>query len=252
MLAVCALAVAPAAWAANPRPDTVPALREWTGGKGQFKLGEDARVFAPKRFASEGRLLARDLKIDFARHATPGAGDVVLERGLRRAPHRGLLADDRAEGDRDGAEQSRRVLRRAHAPAAPRRRPHGSARPRARQAALPRARPDDRQRPPVLLARVADGADPRARGPQAQPAPPALLRQPGLPARERVAPRDRHEPALDEGRRRASCVRRRPPPPRDDRARARHARAPAGGARAAPRAAAHERGRADARPTSST
>src|SRR3712207_7419338 len=54
----------------------------------------------------------------------------------------------------------------------------------ARLAALPRARPDDRQRAQVLHGALDRVAHPRAGLSQDEPAPPAHQRQPGLPRSE--------------------------------------------------------------------
>ena len=77
---VVALAT-PAHAAENARPETVPAVRHWQGGKGEFRLRDDARVVGPKK---EARLLARDLGIDAAPKATARRGDVVLAKGRSR------------------------------------------------------------------------------------------------------------------------------------------------------------------------
>lgn len=58
----------------NERPEVVPALQEWTGGTGEFRLGPESRVVcADERLGSR---LAGELGIG---HATEGPGDVVLE-----------------------------------------------------------------------------------------------------------------------------------------------------------------------------
>src|SRR5687767_1801348 len=78
-----AAAPAPAEPAApNPRPDTVPALRQWSGATGRFTLKKTARVVATKPFqkvlAPDARLLAKDLKIKARPTKPPRPGDVVL------------------------------------------------------------------------------------------------------------------------------------------------------------------------------
>src|SRR5687768_13454024 len=80
---VAALAVAstPAAAAKNPRPETVPAVRAWSGVSGAFRLRDDARVVARKPLRREAKLLARDLKVGTGR--TPRRGDIVLKTGRR-------------------------------------------------------------------------------------------------------------------------------------------------------------------------
>jgi hexosaminidase len=77
--------LAPAATVAakNPRPDTVPALRAWTGATGEFKLRKNARVTAAAPFqsqlAAEVKLLARDLKVRAAPNRKPRRGDILLK-----------------------------------------------------------------------------------------------------------------------------------------------------------------------------
>jgi hexosaminidase len=81
LTAVAALP-APALAAKNPRPDTVPALRAWTGATGDFKLKKTARVVAAEPFQKiltpEVELLARDLKLRAAPTRKPRRGDIVL------------------------------------------------------------------------------------------------------------------------------------------------------------------------------
>jgi hexosaminidase len=81
---VAALAVAstPALAAKNPRPETVPAVRAWSGGSGAFKLRDGARVVAPKPLRREARLLARDLGIRAGRRPAR-RGDIVMKIGRR-------------------------------------------------------------------------------------------------------------------------------------------------------------------------
>jgi hexosaminidase len=94
LLAALAVAPTPALAAKNPRPDTVPALRQWSGGQGEFRLGSRARVVAAKRhrreLAPEARLLAADLRIRAAPNGNPRRGDIVLriDREIGRATGR--------------------------------------------------------------------------------------------------------------------------------------------------------------------
>ncbi|SFK10980.1 hexosaminidase [Streptosporangium canum] len=77
----------------NERPEVVPALQEWTGGTGEFRLGPESRVVcADERLGSR---LAGELGIG---HATEGPGDVVLEI---------IPSDGRAEGYRIEATPGR-------------------------------------------------------------------------------------------------------------------------------------------------
>ena len=89
VLAALAALLAPAAVAhavPNPRPFTVPAVREWSGGEGTFLLGRRARVVADRALRDEARTLARDLRLPYTARAgtRPRRGDIVLRRG--RAP----------------------------------------------------------------------------------------------------------------------------------------------------------------------
>ena len=63
----------------NPRPDTVPALRQWSGGVGELRLAKTARVVGEKPVAAEVRLLARDLRLKPRPGGAPRRGDVVLK-----------------------------------------------------------------------------------------------------------------------------------------------------------------------------
>ena len=85
-----------AAQAANPRPATVPALREWTGGAGTTTLRRGARVVVRRRrntLRPEARLLAQDLRALTRRRWRTGLrrrkrvrrGDVVLKLSSRDA-----------------------------------------------------------------------------------------------------------------------------------------------------------------------
>ena len=85
-LAIAAAGVAvvlPAgAEAANPRPATIPALREWSGGEGTFALRRGSRVVVPRAqrraLVPEARLLATDLRRLTARRVR-----VRVRRGRR-------------------------------------------------------------------------------------------------------------------------------------------------------------------------
>lgn len=81
----CAILNAPALHA-NPvvpqqLPDTVPSIREWSGGGTDFRLATDARVIADAELSETARLLATDLTAA-GKPATPGGaartGDIVL------------------------------------------------------------------------------------------------------------------------------------------------------------------------------
>lgn len=85
---ICLVATAaPWAQAANPKPETVPALQKWTGGKGYFKLGKNARVLVAKRWkreaAAEAAQLARDLGIRAVIARNPRRGDIVMKMGAK-------------------------------------------------------------------------------------------------------------------------------------------------------------------------
>ncbi|MFI6482405.1 family 20 glycosylhydrolase [Nonomuraea sp. NPDC050663] len=58
----------------NERPQVVPALQEWTGGTGEFRLSPDSRVICADPALGAG--LAAELGIG---HATEGEGDIVLD-----------------------------------------------------------------------------------------------------------------------------------------------------------------------------
>ena len=85
-------AAQPALAAKNPRPATVPAVREWNGGRGEFVLSDDARVVAAKPLRREARRLGRDLGVP-ARRGRARRGDVVLEldRDLNRVGTEGYV-----------------------------------------------------------------------------------------------------------------------------------------------------------------
>jgi hexosaminidase len=57
----------------HPRPFTIPALREWTGGHGTFALPKRPRIVAPRRLNRVARTLADDL-----RGSTAGRGEIHL------------------------------------------------------------------------------------------------------------------------------------------------------------------------------
>ena len=87
-LAVAA-ATAPPAIAANPRPATIPALREWSGGDGELALSRRPRIAIDrrdrKRLRSEAILLAADLRALTGRATRacvcrPRRGDIQLAR----------------------------------------------------------------------------------------------------------------------------------------------------------------------------
>ena len=198
----------------------------------------------PRRGCS-GRPASRGAALR-ARAEAPGGGDHDRRPRRRRARARhprpqirprGVRARGRLGRADRGAHERRRVLRDAHgAPAAARRsRPHHG-RHRAGLAALSRARADARQRPPLLHAGVDRASDQAARLPQAQPAPPALLGQPGLSDREREPPRDRVGAPPDQAPG-AHAAGAREALPRAGHPGARHAGASRRRARATPRAA---------------
>ncbi len=170
------------------RPPTIPALREWRAAPGAFEL----RAVEPHRGGRRGGGPAgaraearRSSPAPRPRRATSSCASarptVAWARGL--PPRRGRDAADR------GAHRGRRLLRHADACSSccAGRRPIPAGR-RPRLAALPRARPDDRQRPALLHPRLDQARDPAARVPEAQPAAPALLRERGLSDREREPP----------------------------------------------------------------
>jgi hexosaminidase len=71
---------------ANPRPQTIPALREWTGGSGTFRLRRRPRIVVPRRYRRRLRSTARVFARDLAR-LTGRRVRVVTRRGVR--PRRG-------------------------------------------------------------------------------------------------------------------------------------------------------------------
>ena len=92
--------LATAAWvaaaeAANPRPATIPALREWEGGEGSFRLRRGSRIVIPaalrRRLHPEARLLASDVaelagwrpRIVASRRKRLRPGDIRLGLGAR-------------------------------------------------------------------------------------------------------------------------------------------------------------------------
>src|SRR4051812_529369 len=60
-VAFAVLALPTSASAANPRPFTIPALRDWKGGRGAFTLPKDPTVAAPRRLSDVARTLAAEL-----------------------------------------------------------------------------------------------------------------------------------------------------------------------------------------------
>jgi len=78
----------------NAAPLVVPSLREWTGGTGEFRLDDGARVVVPAALADLGEQLADEVleltahRVDVAVGAEPHDGDVVLvlDPALGHAP----------------------------------------------------------------------------------------------------------------------------------------------------------------------
>ena len=71
----------PAAADANPKPDTIPAILQWKGGQGEWKPGQELRVFAPdacptKDFLHELSLLFPQVSV--SRAATEQEADISL------------------------------------------------------------------------------------------------------------------------------------------------------------------------------
>ena len=76
---VLALASPAVASAANPAPEVVPAVREWTGGSGVFELRAGARIVVESgALGGEAEMLRDDLQ------AVTGL-DLRVVRGARRA-----------------------------------------------------------------------------------------------------------------------------------------------------------------------
>lgn len=91
-LLVAGLLAAPAgAGAANPRPETIPALRLWHGGTGSTRLSRASRIVVPPRWRVRLRpvanLLAQELRLRAVVGGRAHPGDIVLSLG---APHRRL------------------------------------------------------------------------------------------------------------------------------------------------------------------
>jgi hexosaminidase len=74
--------LAPEVEAANPRPATIPALREWHGSEGSFELRGSSRIVIPRRHRTRLRATARLLAADI-RRATGRRPRVVAIRGRR-------------------------------------------------------------------------------------------------------------------------------------------------------------------------
>ena len=52
----------------NPRPFTVPAIREWKGGVGKLALTADSRIlYADSRLRAAAEMLAQDLQNSLSR-----------------------------------------------------------------------------------------------------------------------------------------------------------------------------------------
>ncbi|MDJ0464490.1 discoidin domain-containing protein [Streptomyces sp. H27-C3] len=96
----------------HARPVVAPALQEWTGGSGTYRLSEDSRVVAVARDATRLLLLARQLTQEIAdltgiRIASPRAttGPARESETLLRfdpgANHRRFLLDWEAAAGRD-------------------------------------------------------------------------------------------------------------------------------------------------------
>jgi hexosaminidase len=86
---------------ANPRPLTIPALRDWEGGNGTFRLRRTPRIVVPRRYRRRLRTTARVFAKDLAR--LTGRRVRVVSRRRARA-RRGdikllLAARDPALGD---------------------------------------------------------------------------------------------------------------------------------------------------------
>ncbi|MEU7529939.1 family 20 glycosylhydrolase [Saccharothrix sp. NPDC042600] len=87
VLAASAALPGPAlAQAANPKPQTIPALREWTGGTGDFTFADTARIVRDPALATTAGVFADDLTARFGRPVAQvdggaRAGDVVLRLG---------------------------------------------------------------------------------------------------------------------------------------------------------------------------
>jgi hypothetical protein len=101
--AALALVSPAAAGAANPAPEVVPAIREWTGGSGSLALDDRSRiVVASRALKGDAEALRDDLEavigLDLRVVEQEGsrAGDIVLARsdGLGREGYR-LAVDDR-------------------------------------------------------------------------------------------------------------------------------------------------------------
>lgn len=70
----------------NAKPHTIPALREWTGGTGDFTFGTTSRIVRDPALATTAGVFADDLKARFGHQVTQvdsgaRAGDVVLRLG---------------------------------------------------------------------------------------------------------------------------------------------------------------------------
>lgn len=97
--------LAHAAPRANPRPTVIPALQEWAGGDGAYRLGADSRVVVPTADSDELLPLARQLTRDLTdvtgleiapprttRRPRAAAGEILLRLDPRaRHPQGGAL-----------------------------------------------------------------------------------------------------------------------------------------------------------------
>lgn len=76
---------APAAAASNPRPATIPAVREWSGGEGSFQLRRSSRIVVPARYRARLRSTASLFAADL-RELTGRRLPIATRRGNRARP----------------------------------------------------------------------------------------------------------------------------------------------------------------------
>ena len=131
--------------------------RAGAGGAGRAPLSE-ARLFANDLRRLTGR--ATPVLAGPGLVPRPGHESLRLGSSDRQARQRGLPPGGGRGAAHRSAHSGGRLLRHAQRPAAPAPPPHHSGRACARLAALPRARPDDRQRPQVLHPRLDPARDP--------------------------------------------------------------------------------------------
>src|SRR5215471_2078489 len=99
-LVVAPVAASAAPPAANPAPDVVPSLQQWTGASGRFEFGPQSRIVVTdpalvadaRTFAGDLATLA-DLHLPVVTGRSSHPGDVVLGLGASGLPAQGYTLD---------------------------------------------------------------------------------------------------------------------------------------------------------------